>query len=154
MSHLYEDWVVRIVPPRTGNVRVVAVTATSQAVEIDNDVFQVAPGGGANGRPGDYGRGLLRMQADGCDMYVVFGPTNGVVANSAAVAGATQSVLIPNMAGAANPGGQIGVDFEINPKTDLYFAVASKNGGATTGFLRYWVRTFPMQKDGANQGGA
>jgi hypothetical protein len=154
MSSLWQDWIPRVLCPRSGLVRVVAVTVASAAVELDNDLFQVAPGGGAAGRPGDYGRGLLRLQADGSDVYVVFGPTNGVVSNSAAVAGVTQSALIPNSAGAAVAGGNIGTDFEINPLTDKWMAISTKNGGATTAFLRYWIRTVPMSRDGALQGGA
>lgn len=151
MSGLYTEWLVRIVPPRSGNVRAVAVNATSQAIELDNDVFQFAPGNGAAGRAGDFGRGLLVLQPEGCDMYVVFGPTNGVVANSAATAGATVAAYLPQLAG-GNP--NEGYVFEVMPSVDKFVAVASKNGGASTGTLRYWVRSVPMQQGGSGQGGA
>lgn len=152
MSHLYEDWAIRIVPPRSGNVRAVAVNATSQAVELDNDVFQFAPGGNAVGRAGDYGKGLLVLQAEGCDMYVLVSPNANVAVNSAAVGnGATVGAYLPQTVG-GNP--NEGMVVEINPTIDKYVAVASKNGSNATGTLRYWVRSAPMAPGGASQGGA
>jgi hypothetical protein len=156
---VYTEWPVRIVPPVQGNVRVIPVTNVSAAIELDNDVFQFPAGGGGGPRPASYGRARLCLQAEGADMYVVFGSTNGVVANSAVQSTITANVpssnvqmamIVPQITG----GNPIGVIVEINPSTHKFFAVATKNGVAGSGSLRYWLVSYPLQMEGTNQGGA
>lgn len=145
MSVIWQEWAVRVVPPRAGSVRAVAANATSQAVQIDNDILMIAAGGSGANIPGNYGQALVRFHAENNDCYISFGSANGVAVNSAATSGNTVCARIP--AGQER-------DFELSPSTDKYFAVATQNGGSLTATLRYWVTTYPKSRDGGTQGGA
>lgn len=133
MSGLFEEWLVRVVPPRTGNVRAVVAAANgaSQNVELDNDIFQFTSGGATQ----NYGVALMRVQADGADAYVLFGPTNAVTANSASTSNnATMPYKVPS--------GQER-EFEVNPSVDKWMAY--QGAGAT---VRYYVTTYPKSSTG------
>lgn len=130
---LYDEWAVRILPPRSGNCRALACTNSTAAQEIDNDIFQFS---GSN-LPGSYGRALMRCHAEGNDIYILFGSTNGVVANNAATTGATVCDRIPS--------GQER-EYEIHPTVDKFFSATTANGTTNTATLRYRITTEPMQK--------
>jgi hypothetical protein len=137
MGSLYLDRLARVVPPRAGNVRAVACNNATTVLELDNDIFQLPLVGGAAGvpqSPGSVGPQLLRLQADGADLYVLFGQTNAVSANSAAVSGNTQCAKIVN--------GQQ-VDFEVSPTVDKFLSSNTQNGSSLTGTLRYWIVSQP-----------
>ncbi len=130
---LYLEWLARVLPPRAANPpRVVAVTATSANIELDNDVFQFTSG--AANAPQSYGAALLRVQAEANDVYVLFGGDNTVAANSAATAGATRCSYLP--AGQDR-------EFEINPSVDKWMAFSTKNAGTNTATIRYWIVSVP-----------
>lgn len=143
MSDKYIARLARVVPPRTGNVRAITnVSNATASVELDNDIFQVAPTGDANplgaantpGRPGNYGKALMRVQAESNDVWVLFGKTSGVFANSAANTGANVCSHIP-----VNQDR----DFEIDPQQDLFMSVTTQNGTTNTATARYWIVSFP-----------
>lgn len=141
MSDKYIARLARVVPPRVNNVRQLNVSNTTSVVELDNDIFQFAPTGsasplGANvvGRPGNYGKALMRIQAVTNDVWVLFANVAGVTVNSAANTGNTI-------------GGHIPVnqdrDFEIDPSFDKFMGVVTQNGTSNTGSAIYWIVSFP-----------
>lgn len=139
--------IVRIVPPRVGKVRCIHASNVTTVVELDNDIFQFVPSAaasplGANvvGRPGNYGRALMRVQAEGNDVWVLFSNTNAIVCNSAANTGANVCARIPN--GTGTPDGDI---YEINPDVDLFMGVCTQNGTSNTANVRYWIVSFPTE---------
>lgn len=133
MSGLYEEWLVRVVPPRSNNVRsvVAAANGASQNVELDNDIFQFTSGGATQ----SYGVALMRVSAEGADAWILMGQTSAVVANSASTSNtATMPWHIPS--------GQER-EFEINPNVDKFMAY--QGAGAT---VRYMITTYPKSSTG------
>jgi hypothetical protein len=142
----YADRFYRQVPPRDGSkgpagaCRTLACNASTAAVELDNDVLQLpyvpqpgAPTGAV--APGTYGRALVHCMAEGNDLYLNFGQTNAVVANSAATTGNTQALYLPK--GVWVP------PFELDPAIDKWLSARTINGGGLTATLRYRVVSFP-----------
>ena len=133
---MYLDRLARVVPPRSGNVRAVACNVATAVIELDNDLFQLAAPTNTAPVPGSYGRALLRLQAETNDLWVLFGPTNTVSANSAAVAGAGQCSHIP--AGQDR-------EFEVDPLVDKFLSATTVSAGSALATLRYWITSFPTQ---------
>lgn len=132
MTTKYQEWQTRIVPPRQGNIRAVAANATSQTVEIDNDVLQFT----SNGVAMSLGPQLLTIQNDDLanTIYVQLASVSNAAVNSAAVSGNTIAMAIPF--------GQ-SIRVEVQPSVDKYIAVATVNGGSKTATMRYYVSSFP-----------
>lgn len=133
---MYLDRLARVVPPRANSVRNVACNAATAVIELDNDLFQLLAPTNTAPVPGSYGRALLRLQAENSDVWVLFGQNNAVVANSAAITGATVCSHIP--AGQDR-------EFEVDPLIDKYLSATTINGGTSSANLRYWITSFPTQ---------
>jgi hypothetical protein len=136
MSHILER-LARVVPPRQGNWRAIACNTATAAVELDNDVFQfalaaTALGGPTPGLPGNYGKALLRVQAEGNDLWINFGPTSSVQANSALLS-ANAAMHIP-----VNQER----DFEVDPALDKFLSAVTQNGSGNTATCRYGIVSF------------
>jgi|HubBroStandDraft_6_1064221.scaffolds.fasta_scaffold176285_2 hypothetical protein len=147
MGSLYLDRLARTVPPRdTGPMgtangaptapgcRVIAANNATTSVELDNDLFQFTPPPNTPAVPGSYGRALLRVHAEGNDLYVLFGAASTVAANSAATSGNTQSDHIP--AGQER-------DFEVDPTIDKWMSARTQNGSTNTATCRYRIVSLP-----------
>lgn len=143
MSEKYVEWFVRVVPPRgstpnntLGNIRVAATSNVSSSVELDNDVglFAFVGAGPLGNSTQSIGPAILRVQAELADVYINFSTAAGT-ANSLATTGNTRASIVP--AGQDR-------DFEVNPSVDKFLNFATINTGITTGFIRYWVTTFPQ----------
>lgn len=137
-SHIIER-LARVVPPRLGNWRAIACNTTTASVQLNNDIFQVpiaatALGGAQPGLPGNYGRALLRVQAESNDLWILFGNTSSVLANSA-VTGVNAAYHLPS--------GQ-NADFEVDPTLDLWLSATTQNGGSNTATCRYGIVSFPQ----------
>jgi len=128
MGDIFQDRVARPKPPRVGECRVVACNAATTAVEIDNDLFQLATAANAAATPGSLGRALCSFFAESDDVWIVFGQTSNVVANSAATSGNTVAEKIP--------AGKERV-YELSPAVDKFFSARTLNGGSNTTNLRY-----------------
>lgn len=133
---LFTEWVVRIAPPRSGAVRALAANGTSQVVELDTDILQFT--NASVSQP--LGRVLVTLEADGADVYVLFGQTNGVVANSAATSASNAQTTCLKVQANVAP-----VRFELSPQVDKFMAYQCANGSNTTATLRYYVSSFPQQ---------
>jgi hypothetical protein len=142
---IYLDRLTRIVPPRDaspcGNpaapwTRAVACNVSTTSVELDNDVLMMTPPAASPGVPGSYGRALFVCQAEGGDIYVLFGAASTVVANSAAVSGNTQCWRVPK---------DQEREFELDPNVDKWLSPRTINGGSVTATLRYRITSFPSQ---------
>jgi hypothetical protein len=133
---LYIEHAFRVIPPRSGNTmgsgaqRAIACNASTTSFELDNDIFQFAPAANTVGTPGGFGPALVQFTADGGDIYINFGPTNAVVANSAATSGNTVADKIPQ---------DKALIYEISPKVDLWCSARTANGGSVTATLRYRI---------------
>lgn len=143
---LFLEWISRVVPPRAGAVNVAPVSNTStQFILYDaigqTGVFNVVGQGAQSGFVQCYGAALMRVQAEGQDIYVAFGPT-GVTANSAATGTATGAC---SYIGAAQDR-----EFEIDPLVDHHMALATKSGNPTGATARWWIVSWP--KTGLNFG--
>ena len=148
---LYLSRLARVVPPRSNTIaqtgggacRAQAVTGTSASFELDNDIFQLPLANGATvgqPTPGNYGRALLRVHAEGNPIYLNTSTTAGT-ANSAAVGqGNTVAARIPQ---------DQDRDYEIDPAIDKYLNVVTQNGLGLTATVRYSIVSFPTNTQGA-----
>lgn len=137
-SHILER-LARVLPPRVGNWRAVTCNTATAAIELDNDIFQIpipatAQNAAQPGLPGNYGRALMRVQAEGNDLWVLFGPTNAVQANSAVIGTANAACHIP-----VNQER----DFEVDPTLDKFLSAVTQNGSGNAGTVRYGIVSFP-----------
>jgi hypothetical protein len=141
---LYLDRLARVVPPRAGATvgagapRAVACNAATTSFELDTDIFQLplqnnASGGGV---PGSYGRALVRFHAESNDLWILFGSSSSVTANSAATSGNTVCAHIP-----ANQDR----DFELDPSIDKWCSATTQNGQSYTATLRYQIVSYPTR---------
>lgn len=146
-SHILER-LARVVPPRavatvgTSPWYAVATNSATAVQSLANTVFQLAgtdyQGNAIPGLKGNYGRALLRVQADGGDHYILFGSNSSVQANSAVV-GAGASMKIPS--------GQER-DFEVDvgtdqvPGPDAFMSVVTANGASINATARYGIVSF------------
>ena len=147
---LYLDRLARVVPPRSGDQnspatpsgRALACNASTTSVEIDTDLAIMAFAAPSGGQvvPGGKGRVSLECVADGGDVWVCFGSTNAVVANSAVTSlGNTTSVaVIPDYI----PAGKAMI-YELDPTVDKWMSARTANGGSNTMTLRYRVISQP-----------
>lgn len=142
MSDMYIARLARVVPPRENKVRQLNTSNVTAVVELDNDIFQFAPteaasplGANVVGRPGNYGRALLRIQAVTNDAWVLFKSSNAITVNSAANTGNTIGAHIP-----VNQDR----DFEVDPLVDSFMGVVTQNGTSSTGSVIYWIVSFPL----------
>lgn len=147
---MYLDRLARVPPPRSGgqatpavpNGRAIACNAATTAVELDTDLAVMAwtPPAGGQTAPGGRGRVLVQCVADGGDVWVCFGTTNAVVANSAVVsAGNVTSVaVVPDYI----PAGKA-MYYELDPTLDKWLSARTANGGSNTMTLRYRVISQP-----------
>lgn len=133
MGNLYTDRLGRPKPPRQGECRVVACNASTTSVELDNDIFQMANAANSPGVPGSVGRALCSFFAEADDVWIVFGSTSAVTANSAATSGNTVCEKIPN--GKERT-------YELDPLVDKWFSARTLNGGGNTTNLRYRIVSF------------
>jgi hypothetical protein len=140
-SHILER-LARVVPPRLGATPgstpwlAFACNTATAAQPLANTVFQKsgtdAYGNAMPGLPGNYGRALLRVQAETNDLWLLFGPTSGVQANSAVV-GSNASMHLP--AGQER-------DFEVDPSIDLFLSAVTSNGAGLTATCRIGIVSF------------
>lgn len=151
MTDIYLARLARVVPPRSnsyavtggGAVRAQAVTSTSASYQLDNDIFQMPLANGATvgqATPGNYGRALLRLHAEGNPVYFNTSQAAGT-ANSAAVGqGNTVCGRIP---------ADQDRDYEFDPTVDKFINVATQNGQGLTATVRYQIVSFPTNTQGA-----
>jgi len=133
---MYLDRPARVVPPRQGTGRVIACNASTTAVQLDNDIFQFPAPANTVGVPGSVGRALVQCVADGGDIWVLFGTTNAVAANSAATNAATNTIPDYIPAGKA-------MIYELDPQVDKWISARTANGGSATATLRYRIISPP-----------
>jgi hypothetical protein len=141
-SHILER-LARVVPPSLGGTSparnpwyAVACNSVTAAQPLANTVFQKAGldvfGNATPGLPGNYGRAILRVQAETNDLWLLFGNTSSVQANSAIV-GVNASMHIP-----VNQER----DFECDPQCDLWLSAVTSNGAGLIGTCRYGIVSF------------
>jgi hypothetical protein len=133
---IYTKWLACRLPPRANTVRVIPCNANTTSFELDNDLFQFAAAGSAVGTPGSYGVALCMVQNDGANnLYVQFGPTNAVRANSLANNSSNVSdrciVIPPN---SEKP-------FYLIPGVDKFLAAQCISGSANTTTCRLQIIT-------------
>lgn len=145
MSDMYIARLARVIPPRKGQVRAFNVSNVCNVQELDNDLFQFAPTGsasplGANvvGRPGNYGKALLRIQAFGNDIWVQTNTSNAITTNSASTIGNN----VQNVGAHITANQQ--ADFEIDPSVDLFLGAVTQSGTSNTATCTYWIVSFPL----------
>lgn len=124
---IYTKWLACQLPPRANTVRVIACNANTTSFELDNDLFQFAAAGSAVATPGSYGVARCLVQNDGANvLYVQFGPTNAVRANSLATNAANVSdrcIVMPANSERV---------FYLNPAADKFLAAQCISGSANT----------------------
>jgi hypothetical protein len=134
---------VYVTPPRqnvaagTNNQRVMAVTTASAVKKLQDDILVAvgtAPSGQPAARQGELpgsGPVLVRFQATGGDVYIVFNPTNAAVVDATNATAADFGDRIPQ---------DQYVDYLLTPGVDNYFAAATATGTAT---LKYRLSSPP-----------
>lgn len=140
-SHIIER-LARVVPPRQGQTNsstpwiAFATSSATASQSIANTVMQLSGtdvyGNAIPGLQGNYGRGLLRVQAETNDLWILFGQSANVQANSA-VLGSNASMHIP--AGQER-------DFEVDPALDKFLSAVTANGAGLTGVCRIGMVSF------------
>lgn len=139
---IYLDRAFRVIPPRNANTygsgaqRAVACNASTTSFELDNDIFQFPAAANTVATPGGWGPALVQFTADGADIYINFGPTSAVSANSAATSGNTVADKIPQ---------DKALIYELSPLLDKWCSATTKNGGSATGTLRYRIISPPTK---------
>lgn len=148
---LYLARLARVVPPRSNTVatsgggacRAQPVTGVSASFELDNDIFQMPLANGATvgqPTPGNYGRALLRLHAEGNAIYFNASTTAGTANSAATGQGNTVCARIP---------ADQDRDYEFDPNVDKFINVATQNGQGLSATIRYSIVSFPTNTQGA-----